>query len=342
MAEAKELVNRLGLPKDVYTGSPSTLCQGCGHDAITKNLITAFYEYGVEPYRVAKMSGIGCSSKTPAYFLGKSSGFNAVHGRMPSVATGVKLANRELMVLGVSGDGDTAAIGMGQFCHLMRRNLSMMYIIENNGVYGLTKGQFSATADPGSKQKWGDVNQYDTIDCCGVAIELGASFVARSFSGDAKQLVPLIKAAIAHKGTALLDIISPCVTFNNHEGSTKSYTYVQKHDEPIHYLNFVPFYEEIKADYPEGSDLDIPLPDGSHLYLKKTAKDYDPTDRIKALSALESSRKEGRLLTGLLYINQKKDLHEMENITDAPLNKMTEKDLRPSREDLQKILSRFA
>ncbi len=335
--------NRLGLTLEPYKGAQSTLCTGCGHDTITRHITTAFYEYGVEPHKVAKMSGIGCSSKTPAYFLGKSCGFNSVHGRMPSVATGAKVANRELLVLGVSGDGDTASIGLGQFCHLIRRNLSMMYIIENNGVYGLTKGQFSATADVGSKQKGGTTNSYDTIDCAGIAIELGCSFVARSFSGDAKQMVPLLKAAIAHKGMALLDVISPCVTFNNHEGSTKSYTYVQKSDKPVHGIDFVPFYEEIHVDYPEGTTQKVDLPDGSHLFLKKLGQDYDPTNRIKALEALGRAREDGTLLTGLLYINSaKKDYHETEAVGDIPLYRLTEKDLRPSKEAFKQMLERYA
>lgn len=342
-AISKATNNRLGLSLDPYKGAISTLCQGCGHDTITRHLATAFFEYGIEPYRVAKMSGIGCSSKTPAYFLGRSCGLNSVHGRMPSVATGAKVGNRDLLVLGVSGDGDTASIGLGQFCHLIRRNISMVYIIENNGVYGLTKGQFSATADPGSKQKYGATNLYDAIDCAALAIELGCGFVARSFSGDAKQLVPLIKAAIAHKGSALIDIISPCVTFNNHEGSTKSYANVQKANTPLQGLDFIPFYEEIKADYPEGTVKKVDLPDGSHLMLKKLDKDYDPQDPVGAIDALGRAKAEGVLLTGLLYINpEKKDFHEIENLTETPLYALGESDLRPAPEVLKAILERYA
>lgn len=342
-ATADASKNRIGLSIDVYKGAPSTLCQGCGHDTVSRHIINAFYEFGVEPHRVAKLSGIGCSSKTPAYFLSRCCGLNAVHGRMPSVATGAKLANRDLLVLGVSGDGDTASIGLGQFCHLIRRNLSMIYIIENNGVYGLTKGQFSATSDMGSKQKWGAVNQLEPIDCCGVAIELGCSFVARTFSGDAKQAVPLIKAAIAHKGTCLIDIISPCVTFNNHEGSTKSYTHVQKTDYPVHGIDFIPFYEEVQVDYPEGSVKEVALADGSKLLLKKTAADYDPFDRRKALETLAESRTSGQLLTGLLYADpQKKDFHENENLSDQPLYQMGEAELRPPKTALEEILERHA
>ncbi|MBI4057355.1 MAG: 2-oxoacid:ferredoxin oxidoreductase subunit beta [Elusimicrobia bacterium] len=342
MTEQKS-TNRLGLTLESYKGSPSTLCPGCGHDTITRHIIQAFYEYGVEPHRVAKMSGIGCSSKTPAYFLSRSCGFNSVHGRMPSVATGAKVANRSLLVHGVSGDGDTAAIGLGQFCHLIRRNVPMIYLIENNGVYGLTKGQFSATSDPGSKQKKGAVNPFDTIDCAAIAIQLGCSFVARSFSGDAKQMVPLLKAAIAHRGTALLDVISPCVTFNNHEGSTKSYAYVQKTDTPLHALDFVPFYEETHVDYAEGTVKDLALPDGSHLVLKKLGKEYDPADRITAIKTLEEGRAKGQLITGLLYLNsKKKDFIEIEELVDTPLCELGEKDLKPSSETLKKILERYA
>ncbi|MEK7287893.1 MAG: 2-oxoacid:ferredoxin oxidoreductase subunit beta [Elusimicrobiota bacterium] len=341
--KTKPAGNRLGLDIEAYKGAASTLCPGCGHDTISRHIINAFYESGVDPCRVAKMSGIGCSSKTPAYFMSRSCGLNAVHGRMPSVATGAKLANRDLLVLGVSGDGDTVSIGMGQFCHLIRRNISMIYIIENNGVYGLTKGQFSATSDLGSKQRWGAVNQMEPIDCCGIALELGCSFVARTFSGDPKQAVPLIKAAIAHKGTCLLDIISPCVTFNNHEGSTKSYASVQKRDTPVHALDFVPFYEEVQVDYPEGSVKEVVLADGSSLYLKKLGKDYDPTNRVKALQVVAEARRAEELLTGLLYVDpKKKDFQEIENIAERPLFELAESDLRPSRKAFEEILERHA
>lgn len=345
MAEisVKTATNRLGLTLEPYKGAVSTLCSGCGHDTITRHIIQAFYEYGVEPHRVAKMSGIGCSSKTPAYFLSRSCGFNAVHGRMPSVATGASVANRDLFVLGVSGDGDTASIGMGQFCHLVRRNVGMIYVIENNGVYGLTKGQFSATADPGSKLKTGEVNTLETIDCAAIAIELGCSFVARSFSGDAKQMVPLLKAAIGHKGTALLDVISPCVTFNNHEGSTKSYPYVRKVDVPLHSLDFIPFYDEVTVDYTEGTVKKVDFPDGSHILLKKLQREYDPTDRMKALQTLEEARTKGELVTGLLYLDTgKKDFVETNGLVDEPLYTLREKDLKPSRQDFDAILERYA
>src|SRR5262249_14525125 len=266
---APKHTNRLGYTLADYKGADSTLCAGCGHDAITSQIIKAFYEYGVEPHRVAKLSGIGCSSKTPAYFLSRSHGFNGVHGRMPALGTGVMLANQTLVSIGVSGDGDTASIGAGQFVHLLRRNVPMIYIVENNGVYGLTKGQFSATADLGSQLKTGVVNDLPAIDLCAMAIELGCGYVARSFSGDMKQLVALIKGAIAHRGTALLDVISPCVTFNNHESSTKSYKWAKDHEEAIQEIGFVPFFEEIHVDYDAGTTQDVKLHDGSHIRLKK-------------------------------------------------------------------------
>jgi 2-oxoglutarate ferredoxin oxidoreductase subunit beta len=344
MAEAVSNLNtnRLGFTRQEYTGAASTLCNGCGHDSITNHLITAMFELGVDPYAVAKMSGIGCSSKTPAYFLSKSHGFNAVHGRMPSVATGAKLANHELLLLAVSGDGDTASIGIGQFCHLIRRNLDMVYIIENNGVYGLTKGQFSATADVGSKQKDGTVNELETIDCCALAITLGCTFVARSFSGDKKQMVPLIKAGLSHKGMALLDVISPCVTFNDHEGSTKSYSRVKETDTPLHEVGYVPFFEETTADYAEGEETTIGLPDGSSIRLKKLGKDYDPTDKVKAMEMLDSSRLKGVLTTGLLFIDtQRRDFNEILRITETPLNRLTDEALRPSPQALESILEAY-
>src|SRR6059036_411407 len=271
--------NRIGLAVMDYRGGKTTLCAGCGHNAISERIIDAMYEMGVKPERVAKLSGIGCSSKSPAYFMGRSHSFNAVHGRMPSVATGAVLANRSLMALGVSGDGDTASIGMGQFVHLMRRNLPIIYIIEDNGVYGLTKGQFSATADLGSKAKSGVSNDLPAIDVCAMAIELGCNFVARSFAGDPKQMIALLKASLGHRGTALFDVISPCVTFNNHEGSTKSYKYAKDHDELLHEISFVPFFEQITVDYAEGETKDVELHDGSHIRLRKTDKGYDPTNK---------------------------------------------------------------
>ena len=300
---AGQPVNRLGLLKADYDGSKTTLCPGCGHNAITGGIIQAAWEAGLEPHRVAKLSGIGCSSKTPAYFLGHSHGFNAVHGRMPSVATGVHAANRSLTLIAVSGDGDTASIGLGQFCHLVRRNVPMVYIVENNGVYGLTKGQFSATADVGSTQKGGKANQLMPIDLCALAIELGCGFVARSFSGDQKQLRPLLKAAFAHPGTAVLDVISPCVTFADHEGSTKSYAAVKEHDAPLHDIDYVPYFEDITVDYEPGTTREVAMPDGSRVFLKKLAEDYDPTDDHRALATLREARAELKLVTGLVYVN---------------------------------------
>ena len=276
--------NRIGLELATYRGSKTTLCAGCGHNAISERIIDAFYEMGVDPKRVIKLSGIGCSSKTPAYFLGGSHGFNAVHGRMPSVATGALLANRQLQGIGVSGDGDTGAIGIGQFVHLMRRNLPLVYIIEDNGCYGLTKGQFSPTADVGSKLKNGVVNDLPPIDTCALAIELGATFVARSFSGDKKQLLAILKAALSHRGTAMIDVISPCVTFNDHEGSTKSYAYVKEHDEPLGEISFVPFFEDITVEYDPGTTTEVKMHDGSRLLLKKLGDRLRP-DRPDAGAA---------------------------------------------------------
>src|SRR3972149_4538230 len=292
-------VNRIGLTGADYKGKPSTLCDGCGHDAISSQLTKAFFELGIQPHQGAKLSGIGCPSKTPAYFLGKSHGFNGVHGRMPSLAAGTVLANRTLRVVGVSGDGDTASLGIGQFVHLLSRNLPIVYIVENNGVYGLTKGQFSATADLGSKLKTGVVNELPPIDLCTLAVELGATYVARSFAGDPKQLVALLEGALSHKGTSVLDIISPCVTFNNHPGSTKSYTWGKEHEEMLHEVGFVPYFEQINVDYEEGSALEVALHDGSRIVLKKLERDYDPTDRACALSLLREASEKGQFLTGL-------------------------------------------
>src|SRR6478609_409871 len=281
-------VNRIGLEPQVYKGSKTTLCAGCGHNAISERIIDAFFEMGVDPHNVVKLSGIGCSSKSPAYFLGGSHGFNAVHGRMPSVGTGAMLANKNL-------------IAIGQFVHLMRRNLPIIYIIEDNGCYGLTKGQFSPTADLGSKLKNGVVNDLPPIDTCALAVELGATFVARSFSGDKKQLLSLLKAALAHRGTVMLDVISPCVTFNDHEGSTKSYAYVKDHDDPVEDVSFVPFFEDISVDYEPGTTQEVTMHDGSKLFLKKVGEGYDPTDKIAALRTLTETSRRGEFATGLIY-----------------------------------------
>ncbi|HEV3233165.1 MAG TPA: thiamine pyrophosphate-dependent enzyme [Candidatus Dormibacteraeota bacterium] len=336
--------NRIGLKRDDYKGASTTLCAGCGHNAITNHIVRAFYEYGVEPYRLAKMSGIGCSSKAPAYFVSQAHGFNAVHGRMPSVATGAKLADRELIAIGVSGDGDTASIGLGQFCHMIRRNLNMVYICENNGVYGLTKGQFSATSEMGSKAKTGEVNPFESIDICGLAIELGCTFVARSFSGDGKQVVPLIEAALAHRGTAVLDIISPCVTFNDHEGSTKSYKYVKEHDIALQDLDFIPFFENIEADYDEGTTTEIELHDGSKIVLRKLAHgEHNPRSRQDAMRVIHEAREKGEILTGMIFIDAvHPDLASIERIPTRPLRDFTETELRPSRPEFAELMKDYA
>ncbi len=335
-----ELTNRIGLTRKEYTGLPSTMCKGCGHDSITSCIIAACYELGVDPAKVAKLSGIGCSSKTPAYFLARSFGFNAVHGRMPSIATGTELANHALKLIGVSGDGDSANIGIGQFVHGIRRNINLIYIIENNGTYGLTKGQFSATSDFQAVSHYGDVNESQPLDIVQLAIELGATFVARSFSGDKQQLTTLIKAAFSHKGCAVLDVISPCVTFNNHEESTKSYTYVKEHDIPMQELGFIPSFEEITIDYKPGEAKEVELHDGSHLILKKLKEDYDPTNKMEALMALEKSFKEKNIITGLIYYRKDlKPLHELMNLPDRPFHEFTENELRPTREQFEEFMN---
>jgi 2-oxoglutarate/2-oxoacid ferredoxin oxidoreductase subunit beta len=333
--------NRLGLQVLDYRGGKTTLCAGCGHNSISERIVDAFYEMGVKPERVMKLSGIGCSSKSPAYFLNRSHSFNSVHGRMPSVATGALLANRTMLGLGVSGDGDTASIGFGQFAHLMRRNLPMIYIIEDNGVYGLTKGQFSATADIGSTLKTGVVNDLPPIDTCIMAIELGATFVGRSFSGDKKQLLAMLKAALSHQGTVMLDVISPCVTFNDHEGSTKSYKYMQGHDEAISDVGFVPYFDEIAADYEPGSTYDVEMHDGSHLRLRKLHEDYNPTSRIAAVKALMEAHEQREVLTGIFYIDtQKPSFTDMLNLVPEPLATLPQERVRPSRKVLEEIMRR--
>lgn len=332
--------NRIGLTLADYKGAPSTLCDGCGHDAITAQIIKACYEVGMDPHMVAKLSGIGCSSKTPAYFLSQSHGFNAVHGRMPSVATGVSMANKQLHLLAVSGDGDTASIGLGQFCHIVRRNVPMVYIVENNGVYGLTKGQFSATAEKGAKAKSGVLNELQSIDLCSLAIELGCGFVGRSFAGDPKQLMALMKAAMSHNGTAVLDVISPCVTFNNHEGSTKSYKYAKEHEIPLHELGYVSFFEQITVDYEPGSVQEVQLHDGSRITLKKLEHDFDPTNRAKAIETIHKANVEKQFLTGLLYIDeQKNSFTDVMDIVDEPLSTLPESKTRPPKEALDKIMA---
>ena len=334
--------NRLGLQVLDYRGGKTTLCAGCGHNAISERIIDAMYEMGVQPERVLKLSGIGCSSKSPAYFMSRAHSFNSVHGRMPSVATGALLANHTMTALGVSGDGDTASIGVGQFVHLMRRNLPLIYIIEDNGVYGLTKGQFSATADIGSKLKTGVVNDLPAIDTCTLAIQLGATFVGRSFSGDKKQLLAMLKAAIAHKGTVMLDVISPCVTFNDHEGSTKSYKYMQEHEEAITEVGFVPSFEDISVDYDPGTTYDVEMHDGSHLRLRKLHEAYDPSNRISAVKALMESHEKGEVLTGVFYIDPKKpSFIDLLNVVDEPLGQLAENRVRPGKPVLDEIMSRL-
>jgi len=334
-------VNRIGLPVADYQGAKSTLCPGCGHDVITNTIVSAFWEMGVDPWRVAKMSGIGCSSKTTNYFLNRSWGFNAVHGRMPALATGALLANRTLIGIGVSGDGDTAAIGMGHFVHLLRRNVPMIYLVENNGVYGLTKGQFSPTADYGSKLKTGVVNDLPAVDLCSLAIELGCGFVARSFSADRKQLLVLLKAAIAHNGLALLDVISPCVTFNDHAGSTKSYDYGREHEQPIHELGFVPTWEkaEQEVDVPEGQSIEVDMPGGSKIKIRKLSRDFDPRDRGAALDLLREAQTKQEFLTGLFYVNpDAKSFLDLVDLGPDPLATLPTSKTRPPREALATIM----
>ena len=334
--------NLIGLQVLDYKGSKTTLCAGCGHNAISERIAEAFFEMGIQPERVMKMSGIGCSSKTPAYFMSRSFSFNSVHGRMPSVATGALLANHTMHSIGISGDGDTASIGMGQFVHLLRRNVPMIYVVEDNGVYGLTKGQFSATADLGSKLKTGVINDLPAIDICALAIQMGATFVGRSFSGDKRQLSAMLKAAIAHRGTVLLDVISPCVTFNDHEGSTKSYKYVQEHEDSLGEVGFVPHFEDIAVDYDPGTTFDVRLHDGSHLRLRKLHEDYDPKDKAKSVRTLLEAHDRGETLTGIFYINtEKPDFTSLLNLVDEPLAKLPESRVRPGREVLELVMNSY-
>jgi 2-oxoglutarate/2-oxoacid ferredoxin oxidoreductase subunit beta len=337
MADAK--TNRIGLTLSDYQGSKSTLCAGCGHNAISERLLGTMFELGIQPERVAKLSGIGCSSKSPAYFMSRSHSFNTLHGRMPSVATGALLANRTLLALGVSGDGDTASIGIGQFVHLVRRNLPLVYVIEDNGVYGLTKGQFSATADLGSKLKTGVANELPPIDTCLLAIQLGATFVGRSFSGDKKQLSAMLKAAVAHRGTSVLDVISPCVAFNDHEGSTKSYAYTKDHDEPLHELSFVPVFEDIGVEYDAGTTVEVRLHDGSRLHLHKLEENYDPRQKARAVQRVLEAHAAGEVLTGVLYLNTEAPTFlDQLNMSEFPLATLPADEVRPSRETLDEVM----
>ncbi|MCP5113909.1 MAG: 2-oxoacid:ferredoxin oxidoreductase subunit beta [bacterium] len=332
-------VNRIGLQVLEYKGGKTTLCAGCGHNSISQRIIECFFEMGVQPYQVAKFSGIGCSSKSPAYFLSQSHGFNGVHGRAPAISTGALLANHTLVGVVTSGDGDTASIGLGNFMHMLRRNFPMIYIIENNGVYGLTKGQFSATADVGSKLKSGLMNDLSPIDCCLMGIEMGASFIARSFAGDKNQLKTILQAAISHRGMAVLDIISPCTTFNDHDGSTKSYSYMQEHDEPLHDLDFVPFFADIEVEIDEGEVREVELHDGSTLRLKKLERDYDPTDKFGAITAIHEAEGKGEVLTGLIYVDSTKETFiDSLDRADEPLGTLPESKTRPSKEALEALM----
>ena len=331
--------NRIGLEVLSYKGSKTTLCAGCGHNAISERVVECFYELGVEPWRVAKLSGIGCSSKSPAYFLGLSHSFNGVHGRMPALATGAILANSSLLGLGVSGDGDTASIGLGQFMHMVRRNLPMIYIIEDNGVFGLTKGQFSATANVGSTLKTGAANDLPPFDCCALALKWGATFVARSFSGDKKQLQAILKTAISHRGLSVIDVVSPCVTFNDHQGSTKSYAYMKEHDLVLNELDYVPAQDDIAVEIPEGEAMDVRLHDGSHLRIRKLGRDFDPTNRLAALAAIEDAESKGEVLTGVLYVNTGKPTFlDLLNLPAEPIATLPESRVRPSRAVLEEVM----
>jgi len=338
-APPSKKTNRIGLEVLSYKGSKTTLCAGCGHNAISERVVECFYELGVEPWRVAKLSGIGCSSKSPAYFLGASHAFNGVHGRMPALATGAVLANSNLLALGVTGDGDTASIGLGQFMHMVRRNVPLICIIEDNGVYGLTKGQFSATADLGSTLKTGTANDLPPFDCCALALKWGATFVARSFSGDKKQLQAILKTAISHRGLSVIDVVSPCVTFNDHQGSTKSYSYMKEHDLVLNELSYVPAREDIAVEIPEGEVMDVELHDGSHLRIRKLGRDFDPTNRLAALAAIEDAEAKGEVLTGVLYVNTGKPTFlELLNLPAEAIATLPESRVRPSRAVLEEVM----
>ena len=335
-------VNRIGLEVLPYKGGKTTLCAGCGHNSISERIVEVFWEMGIEPWTVAKFSGIGCSSKSPAYFLNASHGFNSVHGRAATVACGAMLANRHLLGVIVTGDGDTASIGMGHFMHLLRRNMPMLYVIEDNGVYGLTKGQFSATAEQGALSKSGVVNEMPKIDCCLLGIEMGATFVARSFSGDKRQLQTILKAAVSHKGLSIVDVISPCVTFNDHPGSTKSYAYMKDHDEPLHEVDFIPSYEEIELEMDEDEVRDVPLHDGSLLRLKMLGRDYDPTSKTGAIQMLHETHANNVVATGILYVNTKANhFLDLLNMVDEPLALLPESKTRPPREALEEVMEQL-
>lgn len=336
--------NALGMTRRAYEGALSTLCAGCGHDSITAAIVEACWRLSIEPQNLVKLSGIGCSSKTTAYFVNGAHGFNAVHGRMPSIATGANAANRRLNYIGVSGDGDTLSIGLGQFCHVIRRNLDMLYLIENNGVYGLTKGQFSASADIGTRAKKGETNLQPPIDPVLLALDLGATFVARSFSGDKHQLVPLIEAGLKHRGFALIDVLSPCVTFNDHEGSTKSYAYTREHYEPAVLADYVPREAPILVDYAAGEAREVTMHDGSRIVLRKAGAQYDPTDRAAAAAAVQTRMNSGEYLTGLIYLEPgeaRGEFHQVNGTPEEPLNALPYEQLSPGASGLRKILARY-
>lgn len=339
----QQRTNIIGLTKADYNGNPTTLCKGCGHNSISSQIISVNFELGIAPHDIIKLSGIGCSSKSPAYFLGRSHGFNALHGRMPSIGTGALTVNKDLLAVGVSGDGDTGSIGMGQFKHMCRRNVRMVYIVENNGVYGLTKGQFSATADEGQFLKYAGTNEFPPVDVCMEAIVAGCGFVARSFSGDAKQVRTLLKAALSHRGTAVLDIISPCVTFNNDESSTKSFPYGKDNKEPLHDINYIPKLEEIQIDdYDPGSVKEVALHDGSHILLHKLEEDYDPSDRMGALHRLQWAQENREFITGLIYYNpDRENLAESLKMVEKPLVHLQGDDIRPSADKLADLMERM-
>ena len=340
MAKSSNNTNLIGLEKQDYKGSPTTLCAGCGHNSISSQIITAAFELGLQPEQVVKISGIGCSSKSPAYFMNRSFSFNSVHGRMPSVASGAMLANKDLITIGISGDGDTGSIGIGQFKHALRRNTPMLYIVENNGVYGLTKGQFSVTADEGQNLKYYGKNDLPPLDLCLEAIVADCGFVARSFAGDPKQVRPLLKAAISYGGTALLDIISPCVAFNNTSDSTKGYDWVKEHDDPLHDITYIPVQEEITTQYEPGETSTVTLHDGSQIVLRKLDESYDPKDKLGAIQALHNSNSEESLLTGLIYYDpDRPNLIQTENLVESPLVHLTTDALRPSEDSLNQIMS---
>jgi 2-oxoglutarate ferredoxin oxidoreductase subunit beta len=335
-------VNRIGLTRADYKGGASTLCKGCGHDSISARIMTVAYDLALEPQRVIKLSGIGCSSKTPSYFLGQSHGINGLHGRMPSIATGALLANRGMLAIGASGDGDSGSIGIGQFKHMVRRNVPLVYIVENNGVYGLTKGQFSATADEGQQLKYAGLNEMPPIDLCLEALIADCGFVARSFAGDPRQVESLLKAAISHRGTAVLDIISPCVSFNDHEDSTKSYSWGKSHEEIVSEFNFIPGRDEITVDYEEGSSAVVEMHDGSHIVLKKLDNNYDPTDKYAAMKLLEEAHLKQEFITGLIYVNeQRPSLPELERLPATPLVELPPERTRPGKDVLDRLMAKM-